>query len=278
MSGWNQLKTVLLLGVLTGMLLGAGYFLGGRTGLLFALLLSFLFNFGAYWFSDRIVLAMYGAKEIPEKENPRLHRIVDDVSRSAKIPKPRVYVIRSDAANAFATGRDPGHAAIACTEGIMKILDEDELKGVIAHEISHVRNRDVLIATIAATIAGVINYLAHFSLFFGGGDDEDRSFLSVIALAIITPIIAMIIQLAISRSREYIADETGARLIRNPHGLASALEKLESEASRKPMRMGAEATSSLFIVNPLRGSGLLGLLSTHPPLAERVRRLRALRL
>ncbi len=282
MSLVNQVKTVLLLGLLTGLLLGVGFMFGGKTGLFVALLFSLIMNFGMYWFSDKIVLAMYKAKPVTEKENPKLHKIVDEVCAASNMPKPKVYIIPTDAANAFATGRSPNHAAVACTEGIMKLLKDDELKGVIAHEISHVKNRDMLVTTIAATIAGVISYLAtmaQWSAIFGSRDEEGKgNFLSLIILAILTPIIAMIIQLAISRSREYLADETGARTIKNPSGLASALEKLEGEASRKPMRMGTEATASLFIVNPLRGGGLLALLSTHPPLKERVRRLRAMKV
>ncbi len=279
MSMSNQIKTVLLLGLLTGLLLGIGYLFGGQSGLFIALVFSFLFNFGAYWFSDKIVLWMYGAKLVSVSENPKLHGIVNEVCSLSKIPKPQVYRIPSDAANAFATGRDPNHAAIACTDGIMKLLTDEELKGVIAHEISHVKNRDVLVTTIAATIAGVISYLARFSLFFGGGDDDNRgNFIYLLILAILTPIIALLIQLAISRSREYLADETGARAIHNSHGLASALQKLEAEASRKPLGMGTEATASLFIVNPFRGNAILGLFSTHPPLQDRVKRLRAMRV
>ncbi len=279
----NQLKTVLLLGLLTGLLLGIGYFFAGQNGLLFALAFSILLNFGMYWFSDKIVLAMYRAKEVTEKDNPKLHSIVEEVCRLAKVSKPKVYNIPSDAANAFATGRSPSHAAIACTQGIMGLLNDDELKGVIAHEISHVKNRDVLITTIAATIAGVISYVAHvaqWTAIFGGGDDENggNNIVSLIFLAVLTPIIALLIQLAISRSREYLADETAARTLHSSTGLASALQKLESESSKKPMRMGSEATSSLFIVNPFHGRGLLNLLSTHPPLKDRVSKLKAMRL
>ncbi|MBI4438307.1 zinc metalloprotease HtpX [Candidatus Woesearchaeota archaeon] len=279
---WNQLKTVILLGALTGLLLGTGYIMGGQSGLIVALMFSIIMNLATFWFSDKIVLAMYRAKEVTTNDNPKLHRIVGEVCTAARIPKPKVYMIPSDSANAFATGRSPSHAAIACTEGIMKLLTEEELKGVIAHEISHVKNRDILVSTIAATIAGVISYLAHiaqWSAFFGGRDEDSRgNFLGAIVLAILTPIIALLIQLAISRSREYLADETGAKTIRNPQGLAAALQKLEGAATNKPLNMGTEGTASLFIVNPLRGGGLLSLLSTHPPLKERVRRLRAMRV
>ncbi|MBI3034539.1 zinc metalloprotease HtpX [Candidatus Woesearchaeota archaeon] len=282
MSLGNQIKTVILLGILTGILLGFGYFVGGQGGLLVALIFSIALNFGMYWFSDRIVLAIYGAKPAEENEYPKLHKIVDEVSRAAKIPKPRVYIIPSQAANAFATGRSPSHAAVACTQGIMGLLSEDELRGVISHEISHVRNRDVLITTIAATIAGVISYLANivqWTAIFGGRDEDGRgNILGLLILAILTPIIALIIQLAISRSREFLADETGARTIRDSKGLASALQKLEAESQKKPLRMGSEATASLFIVNPFRGGGLLALLSTHPPLQARIKRLHEMKI
>ncbi len=278
MSMTNQIKTVLLLGLLTGLLLGIGYFFGGKGGLLFALFISFIFNFGAYWFSDKIVLMMYNAKPASQSEYPKLHRIVDEVCTLAKIPKPKVYIIPTEASNAFATGRSPNHAAIACTHGIMKLLTDEELKGVIAHEISHVKNRDVLVSTIAATIAGIITYIARSVAFFGPNDDDRGNILSFLFLVIITPLIAIIIQLAISRSREYLADETGAKTIKNPMGLASALAKLEAESTKKPLPVPSEGTASLFIVNPLKGSGLLSLLSTHPPMHERVRRLRQMRV
>ncbi len=284
MSFSNHIKTVLLLGLLTGILLGIGLFFGGKNGLAIMIVFSVLLNFGTYWFSDRIVLAMYSAKQVSQSDNPKLHKIVDEVCSLAKVPKPKVYVVPGDAANAFATGRGPGNAAVACTEGITKLLSDDELKGVIAHEISHVKNRDVLIATIAATIAGVISYLAYmmqwFSIFGGSDDDNGGNMLSAIAFSILTPIIALLIQLAISRSREYLADETAARILRNPQGLVSALEKLDAEASKKPLKTASAATStaSLFIVNPLRGGGMLTLLSTHPPLKDRVRKLRMMRV
>lgn len=278
----NQVKTVLLLGGLTGLLLAVGYFIGSQTGLIIALAITIIMNLGVYWFSDKIVLAMYQAKEASKADYPKLHKIVEEVCTLAKIPKPRVYVIPSDAANAFATGRSPNHAAIAFTNGIMSLLNEEELKGVTAHEISHVKNRDVLVSTIAATIAGVISTLAHmmqWAAIFGGRDEDNKGgIIGLLLLAILTPIIAMVLQLAISRSREYLADETGARTIRNPHGLASALSKLEGEKTKKPLHLGNEATASLCIVNPLSGNGLLALLSTHPPLKERVKRLMAMRV
>ncbi len=279
----NQIKTLMLLSLLTGLLLLVGRLVGGQSGLVIALAFSVLMNFGAYWFSDKIVLAMYKAKLADKKDYHHLHKIVDEVVAAAGIPKPKVYIIPTEAANAFATGRSPSHAAIACTDGIMKLLTDKELKGVIAHEISHVKNRDILVTTIAATIAGVISFIAHmaqFSAMFGGRGDDRRgggSVVGLLILAIITPLIAMILQLAISRSREYLADHSGASTIRDAEPLASALAKLDASASHHKMKLGNEATASLFIVNPLKGGGVLSLFSTHPPLAERVKRLRAMK-
>ncbi len=276
----NQLKTIILLGVLAGLMLGVGYLLGGQTGLLIALIFSLIMNLLVYWFSDKIVLAMYGAKEVKPSDNKDLHQLVDEVVKLAKIPKPRVYIINSENLNAFATGRNPENAAIAYTSGILKALTREELKGVTAHEISHVRNRDILITTIAATIAGVISYIAHMAQFAAifGRDDEGNNIIGIIVLAILTPIIATLLQLALSRAREYFADETGAKIIRNPNALASALEKLHKGNHNNPMQKGTAATSSLFIVNPFDGNALLSLLSTHPPLQERVKRLRNMRV
>jgi heat shock protein HtpX len=241
-------------------------------------------NFGAYWFSDKIVLAMYRAKPADKKTHAHLHKIVEEVVAAANVPKPKVYIIPTEAANAFATGRSPKHAAVACTEGIMKLLTDKELKGVIAHEISHVKNRDILVTTIAATIAGVISYLAHmaqFAAMFGGGRRDDNrgggNVISLLALAIITPIIALILQLAISRSREYLADHSGAAMIKDSEPLASALQKLDKAALHHKMGFGNEATASLFIVNPLKGQGLISLFSTHPPLEARIQRLRSMK-
>ncbi|HLC46865.1 MAG TPA: zinc metalloprotease HtpX [Candidatus Nanoarchaeia archaeon] len=282
MAVLNQFKTVMLLGLLTGLLLGVGFLVGGQQGLLIALIFSVLMNFGTYWFSDRIVLAMYRAKQITHSEAPELFSTVKGIAHLAGMPMPKVYMIPSEAANAFATGRNPAHAAVAVTHGIMRILSKDELKGVLAHEMAHVKNRDILITTIAATIAGVISFIAtmaQWSAMFGGfgGRDSNREgggLVGLLALAIVTPLIAMLLQLALSRSREYLADEIGAKMIHNPLALASALEKLESETKRTPLRMGSEATSSLFIVNPFRAGMFLSLMSTHPPMAERIKRLR----
>lgn len=282
MSMANQLRTAVLLALLTALMLVAGQLLGGRGGLTIALLFALVMNFGSYWFSHRIVLMMYRAKKADRKDYAELHRIVEEVSKEAGIPKPEVYIIPSDAANAFATGRSLKTAVVACTSGIMKLLSRDELKGVIAHEVSHVKNRDMLVTTIAATIAGVISYLAmmaRFAAIFGGGGREHRNrgdVFSLLALAILTPLIAAILQLAISRSREYLADSSGAKTLKAGEPLARALEKIEISATKNPLRFGSQATSSLFIINPFRG-GLAGLFSTHPPIVERTKRLREMK-
>ncbi|PYM83912.1 MAG: zinc metalloprotease HtpX [Candidatus Rokuibacteriota bacterium] len=278
----NMLKTGVLLGVLTALFVVIGYALGGQQGMVVAFAVAVAMNMVSYWFSDKIVLAMYGARPISEAEAPRLYAIVRRLATRAQIPMPPVYLIPTDAPNAFATGRSPAHAAVAVTEGIMRILDEEELEGVLAHELSHVRNRDVLISTIAATIAGAITYLAHmmqWAAFFGGGrssdDEEGGSPWAMLLLAILAPFAAMLVQLAVSRAREYQADASGARLAGRPWGLAKALEKLETAARAEPMPANP-ATAHLFIVNPLSGQTLMRLFSTHPPIEERVRRLRAM--
>ena len=278
----NMLKTGVLLGVLTALFVVIGYALGGQQGMVVAFAVAVAMNMVSYWFSDKIVLAMYGARPISEAEAPRLYAIVRRLATRAQIPMPPVYLIPTDAPNAFATGRSPAHAAVAVTEGIMRILDEEELEGVLAHELSHVRNRDVLISTIAATIAGAITYLAHmmqWAAFFGGGrssdDEEGGSPWAMLLLAILAPFAAMLVQLAVSRAREYQADASGARLAGRPWGLATALEKLETAARAEPMPANP-ATAHLFIVNPLSGQTLMRLFSTHPPIEERVRRLRAM--
>lgn len=248
-----------------------------------AFVLAVAMNFGSFWFSDRIVLAMYGAQPIEESQAPDLYRIVRRLTSKAGIPMPRVYLIQGDTPNAFATGRSPQHAAVAVTEGIMRMLDDDELEGVLAHELSHVKNRDTLTMTIAATLAGVITYLAHmaqWAAMFGGArrDDEEGGgggVFGTLLMAILAPIAAMLIQLAISRAREFQADASGAQLAGRPWGLAKALEKLDMAAKVTPMD-ATPATAHLFIVNPLRGGGLLALFSTHPPIQERIARLRAM--
>lgn len=277
----NRIKTVLLLAAMTVFLILMGRLLGGRNGMYIAFILALAMNFFSYWFSDSIVLRMYGAQEVSPAEAPQLHQIVEELAREANIPKPRVYLIPDDSPNAFATGRNPEHAAVAATEGIMRLLTPPELKGVLAHEIGHVQNRDILISTIAATMAGAIMILADIArigAIFGMGrdDEEGPGILGIIVMSIIAPIAAMLIQLAISRSREYLADETGAHLAHNPESLARALEKLSLGVERTPMD-ASPATAHMFIVNPLTGRSLMNLFSTHPPIEERVARLRAMR-
>ena len=278
----NRIKTVLLLAGMTAFLIVIGSLLGGRTGMYLAFILAVGMNFFSYWFSDKIVLKMYGAQEVTPADAPQLHQIVDELAREANIPKPKVYLIPDDSPNAFATGRNPEHAAVAATEGILRLLTPMELKGVLAHEIGHVRNRDILISTIAATMAGAIMILADMARFgaifgMGGRDNEEGpGIIGVLVMSIIAPIAAMLIQMAISRSREYLADETGAQLAHNPESLARALEKLSLGVQRAPMN-ASPATAHMFIVNPLTGTSLMNLFSTHPPIEERVARLRAMR-
>lgn len=275
----NKVKTTILLGALTGLLIAIGGAFGGQQGMIFGFLMAFVMNMGAYWFSDRIVLAMYGAKEIAPDEAPSLHRALQRLAQKGRIPVPRMYLIPSPSPNAFATGRNPQKAAVAVTEGILRLLDENELEGVLAHELSHVRNRDTLISAVAATLAGAITILARlasFALYFGGGgrSNEDRGSnpLAILLMAILAPLGAMIIQLAISRSREYMADASGARLAGSPVGLANALKKLSLASQRIPMD-ASPATAHLFIVSPLSGGGFVSLFSTHPPLEKRIERL-----
>jgi heat shock protein HtpX len=278
----NQIKTIVLLGVLTGLLLWVGQLIGGAQGLSVALVIVLGMNLISYWFSDKIVLFMYKAKEV--EKGSKLYNMVMDVSHMARLPMPKVYLIPSKTPNAFATGRSPSNAAVAATEGILDLLNETELKAVIAHEMGHVKNRDILITTIAATIAGVISYVAsmmrYAALFGGFGGRDDRrgpGLFELLALTIVTPLIATLLQLAISRSREFLADETGARITRNPNALADALLKIEAGVKAHPMTLGNEATSSLFIANPFRGNMLLNLFSTHPPIKERVDKLRKMK-
>ncbi|MBN2421958.1 zinc metalloprotease HtpX [Candidatus Woesearchaeota archaeon] len=279
----NQIKTVILLALLSGLLLGVGQLIGGTQGLTIALVFAIVMNFGAYWFSDKIVLAMYRAKEIDR--NSEIYSLVKDIAKKAKLPTPKVYIIQSNNPNAFATGRNPKNASVALTTGIANLLNKKELEGVIAHELSHIKNRDTLIATIAATIASVISYIAaiaRWGAIFGGYSSRDNrkgtSGLELLVLAILTPLIATIIQLAISRSREYLADETAAKTIHNPEGLASALLKLENYSKRFPLRFGNKATASLFIVNPFSGEALINLFSTHPSIKKRVEKLRSMKV
>ena len=278
----NTIKTTLLLGLLTGLILAIGSYLGGSQGIVIAFLFAGVMNFSAYWFSDKIVLRMYSAQPVDEAQAPELYRIVRNLTMRNQMPMPKIYIIPTETPNAFATGRNPEHAAVAVTEGIMRLLTPEELEGVLAHELAHVKNRDTLTSTIAATLAGAIMMLAsmlRWSAIFGGmqSDDRDRGggIFGLLAMTILAPLAATLIQLAISRSREFQADETGARLAHNPFALASALEKLERANESMPMPASPQ-TAHLFIVNPLRGASIAKLFSTHPPLEERIRRLRAM--
>lgn len=278
----SSLKTAFLLAVLTLVFVYIGNLLGGTTGMTIAFGIALVINFVSYWFSDKIVLAMYRAKEVTPEEAPRLYEMVRNVATQTGIPMPKVYIIPTPAPNAFATGRNPNNAAVAVTEGLLKLLEPNEVEAVIAHEIGHVTNRDILIGTIAATLAGAIGYLAHmaqWALIFGGfgrsNDNEGHgNLVGSLAMIILAPIIALVIQLAISRAREYKADETGARLTRRPLDLASALKKISYGAEKIPLNANP-GTAHMFIMNPLRG-GLAGLFSTHPPVEERVARLEKL--
>jgi heat shock protein HtpX len=275
----NALKTALLLGALTGLLVGLGYAIGGAGTALIALIFAGVMNFVAYWFSDKLALSMSGAKEVSRDEAPELHGIVDEVAELAGVPKPRVYIVQNESPNAFATGRNPEHAAVAATTGIMRILDRRELRAVIGHEIGHVKNRDILTSSIAATIAGAISYLQTILIWgsmLGGGRDRGGGALIAIVASIVAAFAAVLLQMALSRTREYAADKSGAEYVRDPEGLASALAKLHNGVQMRPMPQtaGTEATSSLYIVHPFAGGGLSNLFSTHPPVEERIRRLR----
>jgi len=276
----NTLKTTLLMGLLTVLLVLFGGILGGKGGMTMAFVMAAGMNFFSYWFSDKIVLRMYNAQEITEADDPRFYRLVRTLAERANLPMPKVYVIADDSPNAFATGRNPEHAAVAATSGIMRILTDDELAGVMAHELGHVKNRDILISTLAATFAGAITYMANMAqwaaMFGGGRSDDDEGggggIIGMILMAILAPIAAMLVQMAISRSREYGADAEGARICGNPLSLANALQKLEMGSQRIPMEANA-ATAHMFIVTPLTGGGMMSLFSTHPPIPERVARL-----
>ena len=277
----NQFRTFLLMLVLTGLFILVGTAIGGKSGAIYAFIFAALMNLFAYWFSDKIVLRMYGAQEISQSEAPELYGVVAELTSKASLPMPKVYIIENDTPNAFATGRNPEHAAVALTKGILKMLSKEELMGVIGHELSHIRHRDILISTIAATIAGAISMLASMArwgaIFGGGRSDEGEggggggNFLFVLLFTMVGSIAAMLIQMAISRSREYLADEGGAHLS-HPHSLAKALGKLEMAAQKIPMEANP-STAHMFIVNPLRGGGVLSLFSTHPPIEERIARL-----
>lgn len=274
----NRFKTAVLLTSLTLLMVFLGGAIGGKGGMYIAFFMACVMNLFSYWFSDKIVLSMYGAREITEAEHPAFYGMVRRLAQQGGLPMPRVYIIPSDSPNAFATGRNPDHAAVAATEGIMRILTMEELEGVMAHELSHVANRDILISTIAATIAGAISMLANmaqWAAIFGhrGDDEEGGSVVGTLALAIIAPIAAMLIQLAVSRSREYLADESGARLCGRPLALAGALRKLDQASRMLPMQEARPATAHMFIVNPLTAGALMKLFSTHPPMEERIARL-----
>ncbi|WP_432823012.1 zinc metalloprotease HtpX [Trichloromonas sp.] len=279
----NTLKTTFLLTCLTLLLVAMGSAIGGQSGMIIAFLIAGGMNFFSYWYSDKIVLKMYRAREVSETEQPAFYSMVRRLAAQANMPMPKVYVIPTLSPNAFATGRNPQNAAVAATEGIMQILSADELEGVMAHELAHVQNRDTLISTIAATFAGAISMLGsmlQWAAIFGGGNSEDEEggggMLGGLAMAFIAPMAAMLIQMAVSRSREYLADASGARICGNPLALASALRKLQMASQKIPMQEATPATSHMFIVNPLTGASMLKLFSTHPPMEERVARLEAL--
>lgn len=276
----NNLKTTMLLATLTGLLVLFGKMAGGPGGAIMALFIAGVMNFISYWFSDKIVLAMYRAKPADENEAPKLYRIVKKLALKNEMPMPKVYVIPTDSPNAFATGRSPAHASVAATSGIMNTLSESELEGVMAHELAHVRNRDTLTSTVAATLAGAITWIASMArwgaMFGGGGRDDDRgSMAGTLVMAFVAPLAALLIQMALSRSREYAADAEGARMCGNPRALASALGRLESAAKSHPLVGANPAAASLFIVNPFRG-GMLSIFSTHPPMEKRIEKLEEL--
>ncbi len=275
----SQIKTMLLLAALSAIIIVIGGLLGGRGGIMIAFAFALIMNIGSYWYSDSIVLKMYSAREVSPAEAPMLHQIVEELSRNAGIPKPKVCVVPEQAPNAFATGRDPEHAVVACTEGILQILSPRELRGVLAHEIAHIAHRDILIQTVASVLGSTIVMLANmmqFAAIFGGSRDEEGGHTSPIAallMAILAPIAASLIQMAISRSREYLADDGGAQFSRDPLALASALNKLQMASQQIPMQHGNATTSSLFIVTPLFGGSMRNLFSTHPPIEDRISRL-----
>jgi heat shock protein HtpX len=269
----NVFKTTLLLTVMTLLLMVIGRAFGGQQGMLIALVIAAMMNFVSYFFSDKLALAAYRAQPVTREELPQVYRIVERLTQKTGLPMPKIYVIPTESPNAFATGRNPKHASVAVTQGILQLLNEEELEGVLAHELGHVNNRDILISSIAATLAGAITYLARFGMFFGGGDRDDRRGSGAVGLImlILAPLAAMLIQMAVSRSREYGADETGAKVTGNPYALASALAKLDAYSKRLPMQ-GTPSTAHLFIIQPFLGS-LGSLFSTHPPIAKRIERL-----
>ncbi len=276
----NVFKTTLLLGVLTALLVLIGGAIGGQQGMVLAFILAAGMNFFSYWFSDKIVLKMHRASEASADRHPELYRIVEELSRNAGLPMPRVFIIPDESPNAFATGRNPEHAVVAVTEGLLRVMKKEEIAGVLAHELAHVRNRDILIGSIAATMAGAVMILANMArwaaLFGGGGNNEGgrSGLVGMIVISIVAPLAALMVQMAVSRSREYHADATGARISGNPAGLASALEKLGAYSKRLPMKQADASSAHMFIVNPLSGRSMASLFSTHPPIEERIARLR----
>jgi heat shock protein HtpX len=275
----NAVKTAFFLGLLTALILLIGDAFGGRSGVVIALVLAAAMNFFSYWFSDRLVLAMHRAQPVTREQAPALYAALERLTGRNGLPMPRVYMLPEEAPNAFATGRNPQHAAVAVTAGLMRLLNDEELEGVLGHELAHVRNRDILIGSVAATLASAVMVLAsmaRFAAIFGGGRSDDREGanpLALLATALLAPFAAMLIQMAVSRSREYQADASGAEMTHNPYALASALGKLDTYAKRIPMQTAAPASSHLFIVKPFTGAALQNLFSTHPPIAERIRRL-----
>lgn len=277
---FNLLKTAVLMAAITALFMAIGAFMGGRSGMMIALTVAVGMNFFSYWFSDKLVLKMYNAQEVDETSAPQFHRMVQDLAQRAQLPMPRVYLINEDAPNAFATGRNPEHAAVAATTGILRVLSERELRGVMAHELAHVKHRDILISTVSATMAGAISMLANFAMFFGGRDSEGRSHNPIVGLLvmILAPLAASLIQMAISRAREFEADRGGAEISGDPQALASALQKIHRFAQGMPMEAAERhpETAQMMIMNPLSAGGLRGLFSTHPSTEERVARLLAM--
>ncbi|MEW6004430.1 MAG: zinc metalloprotease HtpX [Stygiobacter sp.] len=274
----NGFKTVILMTAMMVLFILVGRIIGGEQGMMYAFIISLAMNFGSYWFSDKIVLTMYGAHQVTREESPELYDIVEKLASKAELPMPKVYIMNNPTPNAFATGRNPNNSAVAVTTGIMSMLNKEELEGVISHELTHIKNRDILVSTIAATLVGTITYIVQFAMFFGGGRRSDREeggnvFVDLLLL-IIAPIAAMLIQMAISRSREYMADEGGAMISGKPLALASALNKLQHGNDVIPMRNANQSSAHMFIVNPLHGGGLMKLFSTHPPIEERIERLK----
>ena len=272
----NALKTVFLMAIMMILFLFVGYLIGGSTGMTIAFIFSLLMNFGSYWFSDKVVLSMYRAKQVTKDTAPNLYTIVEELTQEANLPMPKVYVIEDATPNAFATGRNPENAAIAATTGILRILDSNELRGVLSHELSHVKHRDILIGTIAVGTITYVAQIAGWALMFGGRAGDDENGISSLFLIILAPIVAVLLQLAVSRSREYMADESGAEISKQPLSLASALQKLSKANEMKAVNNATPATAHMFIVNPLSGSGLMKLFSTHPPIEERIKRLQEL--